>query len=596
MTRSKTKMPVCPDAWPPATHFFRGCAAICWYISNARNLKGPDATNPTMSTPYNEKDREREKSEALHLASTLERRNEIWLLQLKDAGLVSLFVRLSLPQLLTETKQAKDQSQAVYLATVTVQPGTTVLNFETFTGAFPTATDLYSFLCRAICFPMSRKTPGRPIELRIDCDGKLRHIPGKTMEDFSEMVGQNLGVLVVDVVESSGDISAPARLYMCHKCRKTLAANAISRCSSCRGVNYCGRECQTKDWPAHKSQCKLVKACIGRGKELEDIGTEFVRLDMNILNYLKEKGLLGVGIWRPDVLLGTLNLDTRMNGSIKNPIPLLDGFPKNFSPPTSVLTKGSGFENTPLAISSWSDYAKAKTIPSEIPLPILLSNAMTLFHALTHIFPRTPSRQARPLSTAPGSHICVHIIEASQADVELAPLYQVLTPLLRDVTLDIFIIGPEIVVIPTTTTCIDYMDSAAVLAKRDNSIEYKSDESGSCIRIHLARVAYSEFPRDKYPPTAIFCEGAARKLFAIDEDNDLKRKTLDAISSSEEARIVCSELSEIDATLVQRKFAALSRSVGMQMNPFRQPLAQHLPSLNVPACRNGFLVAVQPTA
>jgi hypothetical protein len=34
----------------------------------------------------------------------------------------------------------------------------------------------------------------------------------------------------------------------------------LKECSRCRSVRYCGKECQTADWPAHRATCKRLQA------------------------------------------------------------------------------------------------------------------------------------------------------------------------------------------------------------------------------------------------------------------------------------------------------------------------------------------------
>ncbi len=38
------------------------------------------------------------------------------------------------------------------------------------------------------------------------------------------------------------------------KCRCCGKAASL-RCSKCRKVFYCGKECQARDWPIHKKEC-----------------------------------------------------------------------------------------------------------------------------------------------------------------------------------------------------------------------------------------------------------------------------------------------------------------------------------------------------
>lgn len=35
----------------------------------------------------------------------------------------------------------------------------------------------------------------------------------------------------------------------------------LRRCSGCDVVRYCCRDCQEKDWPRHKHDCRLLKKC-----------------------------------------------------------------------------------------------------------------------------------------------------------------------------------------------------------------------------------------------------------------------------------------------------------------------------------------------
>ncbi len=41
-----------------------------------------------------------------------------------------------------------------------------------------------------------------------------------------------------------------------HSCANCLKSDNVSMCSGCKEVYYCSRECQKKDWPSHKGECK----------------------------------------------------------------------------------------------------------------------------------------------------------------------------------------------------------------------------------------------------------------------------------------------------------------------------------------------------
>ena len=41
----------------------------------------------------------------------------------------------------------------------------------------------------------------------------------------------------------------------CNKCKKRLPEGKVSRCSACKTISYCSRECQVADWKQHKAVC-----------------------------------------------------------------------------------------------------------------------------------------------------------------------------------------------------------------------------------------------------------------------------------------------------------------------------------------------------
>ncbi len=59
-------------------------------------------------------------------------------------------------------------------------------------------------------------------------------------------------------------------LKQCNYCRR----KGSNLCTRCKGVFYCSRECQTKDWSAHKKPCGAIHnallACKQREKELDE--------------------------------------------------------------------------------------------------------------------------------------------------------------------------------------------------------------------------------------------------------------------------------------------------------------------------------------
>ena len=56
----------------------------------------------------------------------------------------------------------------------------------------------------------------------------------------------------VPVVESSVTIRTSSE--ECHSCRVILAKFS---CAKCQTVKYCSKDCQTRHWKAHKTECQV---------------------------------------------------------------------------------------------------------------------------------------------------------------------------------------------------------------------------------------------------------------------------------------------------------------------------------------------------
>lgn len=54
-----------------------------------------------------------------------------------------------------------------------------------------------------------------------------------------------------------GYISKDAVGGTCSHCHKQV--EVLNRCSACKSVAYCGKECQKEDWKNHKAVCKAKR-------------------------------------------------------------------------------------------------------------------------------------------------------------------------------------------------------------------------------------------------------------------------------------------------------------------------------------------------
>jgi hypothetical protein len=59
---------------------------------------------------------------------------------------------------------------------------------------------------------------------------------------------------------SSSSSSSQEVTLRCSFCSKLAEpGKTLAQCKACGIARYCGKECQTQDWPAHKTTCKIIQ-------------------------------------------------------------------------------------------------------------------------------------------------------------------------------------------------------------------------------------------------------------------------------------------------------------------------------------------------
>ena len=69
---------------------------------------------------------------------------------------------------------------------------------------------------------------------------------------------------------TTAENGTPAK--MCSACGKK--SDALKKCTACKCVCYCDKECQNKHWKEHKKECKRVKKVLDKRGGKLDLGTE----------------------------------------------------------------------------------------------------------------------------------------------------------------------------------------------------------------------------------------------------------------------------------------------------------------------------------
>ncbi|ORX41631.1 hypothetical protein BCR36DRAFT_363851 [Piromyces finnis] len=673
----------------------------------------------STSHPFTESDRIKEKKDALEQASHVPQRAETWKLSIQTANLGDVVLYLVNITILSKTEKIDEPDPLV--------------GFESFKH-IPTIEELYTIICRASVFPMNRGIiNGRPLYLIIDDEISEKSLDEASLNKIKEEIVapfKKLGIKIVKEIPKEEN----GTFLICNHCSNPLLK--IFRCSRCKAVNYCQRQCQVNDWQFHKFYCKQMQAHVEHAKsQVEELSyipyLNLKSLDEHLIfpeMYTKEEIEASVnsendsssvkiktkvgGLWAiPQILDGTFTVSHRlaMTGLPYNGIPkesteenkekpeeeselkteenvqedennkndevkseeenktenendnnikekvdkyyenhgdLNDGFPEEFLPWIKHFSLESGFQNSPKVISCWKDYFKAKA-SDFYPAALLLTTPLSIFYILNKITPQFRDLPKK-LSLASGTNLCIHIVNPSQTNIEVLELYQCLLPLIRNVTLDIFFIGPEMAALPLSKQPYEeYMTQTVLAKRRDLSIEFKSETFESCIRLHLARTNYSSFPIDKYPADVVICIDATKNLFShnitveVKNENDKKEKNenedkekmeedkkeegeeenkkeedikpketktmnlfqyevIDPIRTKTGKTVestVCMviESSETECEIGKHilrhscniRFPASTSAI--QLNPFRQPWLSRYPNINVPKWTNGFI-------
>lgn len=135
----------------------------------------------------------------------------------------------------------------LYLVNVTILSKTKkidepdpVVGFESFKH-IPTIEDLYSIICRSSVFPMNRNIiNGRPLYLIIDDEKNEKSVNeaiiAKIKTDLVEPL-KKLNIKIVNEIPKEEN----GTFLICNYCSNPLIK--VFRCSRCKAVNYCQRQC-----------------------------------------------------------------------------------------------------------------------------------------------------------------------------------------------------------------------------------------------------------------------------------------------------------------------------------------------------------------
>ncbi|RKP05181.1 hypothetical protein THASP1DRAFT_32982 [Thamnocephalis sphaerospora] len=472
---------------------------------------------------------------------------------------------------------------------------------------------VYAVFCRAAAYPMNKRgraeRPAHAVYAGADTEGaddawqpslsSMLASSGVTLREMPDwQPREHAGTLSADEAERAADtVSATSQtLGACHVCRCILAEKS-PRCARCRAVRYCGRECQTSDWPAHRRLCAALQQDMAQTAELAPwpaLYAEARQVDFSWPVYARQAGLPAT--WTEARVLDRVVADTPLQAPA-GCFDATDAVLASLFPLDAALAADSGFRDTPKAIADWRDFYRAKALAPPSPAALLLHRPLTLFHLLTRVCSARPptatalDRQWSAPSTASGAYLCVHWADTTAAHLAVAPLYELLTVLFPGVTLDVFLVGAGLATTSSAAT-----ESPAAAPTR----EYKNEREASCVRVHVAPVAYRRFPARRFPADLV----VVSELSAAGEhvDEALLRTAHTALQPG--GRLVVLEPTALGARLLTKELTSAAQREAVdwtpafdapQANPFRQPWPRPVPSLRVPAFADAFLAAYTRT-
>ena len=103
------------------------------------------------------------------------------------------------------------------------------------------------------------------------------------------------------------------RLYLCANC--ATCEGELQKCSRCRSVSYCGRECQRSHWREHKKFCVAAVISLSSLSSLNALYSTLVFIQFHthranlVARTLQDKHVLGIRPYNPKFIRELIDLD-----------------------------------------------------------------------------------------------------------------------------------------------------------------------------------------------------------------------------------------------------------------------------------------------
>ncbi|KAL2919138.1 hypothetical protein HK105_201411 [Polyrhizophydium stewartii] len=388
----------------------------------------------------------------------------------------------------------------------------------------------------------------------------------------------------------------------CFNCKKEIETKP-SQCSACKAVIYCSGECSKKSWPEHKMLCAGFKRQMSHVEEykLHSFPFSFYTAkaplaNYNLVPYLNQQGYHNIGVFRRlcgcynQVPCGEIGAQTlaeiqQENASAQRKFEYM-GLPQELYP----LAKPLPADVDVSSIDSWESLFKARGWQLDSPAAFVLDIPMTVwFLANKFALKNNPA----PADDKP-REITIHLIGV-EIEADYVQLFEALLPMFPNTHVALHMIGPAI---------------SKRIQPQHRTLALRSEASKASLFMTLN----SDFYREKYvdgtgfpdkPPVPEqfhklfnFGTGKPDLVIALNANvlSDPNWRECIEMLVKRKARVVFTDQIEHMGELLGQNLPHLGSSLTVkpQANPFRQPVFQFKPDINLPAFSNGFYYGMGP--
>jgi len=383
-----------------------------------------------------------------------------------------------------------------------------------------------------------------------------------------------------------------AKSPLCIHCRRP----ASRLCSGCQGVYFCDlpRRCQEEAW-SHVCQCPVWKfytkrreelAAIPLGRWVQELASRpFQVSDQPYRDYLTRTGLLNeckdddIGCswwitekegWSGGQSESAKRIDITKRVSFQNGFHPMASFPEEAQVSTANWMEIQPERNEfgLFRLSDWSQYYRLRRLDTESPVSLLLTFPLTLYYALVE-YGVVPCTVARMMKRA----LRIHIV-GTEKELNFLDLFQETSFLLPDdVSIElVFIVRQDM--IPESSS-------------GDRNVEGYSIDLSDRLKVCFVSGTYGDtldpnFDIGSGPPDMVVAFNAG--LFAYES----WRSVITFLDHNESVVGVFTDYNEYSGVHCASLGGSRARD-SLRVNPFRQPLALPVYSMNLPQMSNGFI-------